>query len=152
VKWTEWEDQILTGNVQKYGTSNWSLIACALPGRTRRQCRERWMTQLDPSLNRDNWTSQEDAILLLQQKSCGNCWSKITHFLPGRSANALRNRWCCLTRHGSHADDAPPPASKILEPIRPSAEPEWVSAGPCGRVTFGKRDVLDQISDPFASD
>jgi hypothetical protein len=151
VKWTEREDQIMTSNVQKYGTSNWSLIACALPGRTGKQCRERWTNQLDPSLNRDNWTSQEDAILIFQQKSCGNCWSKISHFLPRRSANAIKNRWCWLMRHRSHADDAPPPASKILEPIRPSTEPEWLSADAYGRTTFGQGDVLDQMSDPFAA-
>jgi hypothetical protein len=168
VKWTEREDQILTGNVQKYGTSNWSLIACALPGRTGKQCRERWTNQLDPSLNRDNWTSQEDTILLFQQNTCGNCWSKISHFLPRRSANAIKNRWCWLTRHRSHApgDDpappqpppAPPPAPKVMEPIRatiqPAAEPEhtvpeWLSADACGKEPFGQRDVLDKASDPF---
>jgi hypothetical protein len=163
VKWTEREDQILTGNVQKYSTSNWSLIACALPGRTGKQCRERWTNQLDPSLNRDNWTSQEDAILLFQQKTCGNCWSKISHFLPRRSANAIKNRWCWLTRHRSHSapDDLPPPPPlppppKIWEPIRPAAEPEyvapeWLSAEVCGRATFDQRDVFDKASDPFGA-
>jgi hypothetical protein len=98
-KWTNIEDQALTACIQKFGTSNWSVIASALPGRTGKQCRERWTNQLDPNLNRDDWTPQEDSTLCFHQKACGNCWSKITVFLPRRSANAIKNRWCWLSRN-----------------------------------------------------
>jgi hypothetical protein len=98
-KWTDIEDQALTASIQKFGTSSWSLIASALPGRTGKQCRERWTNQLDPNLNRDDWTPQEDATLCFHQKASGNCWSKIASFLPRRSANAIKNRWCWLSRN-----------------------------------------------------
>jgi hypothetical protein len=101
VKWSDTEDEMLIGHVAEHGTGNWSVIATGMPGRTRKQCRERWTNQLDPNLNRDIWTPQEDAILLFQQKTQGNCWSKIAELIPHRSANALKNRWCWLARHNA---------------------------------------------------
>jgi hypothetical protein len=107
VKWTGREDQTLVLSVQKYGTSSWPLVAGEIPGRTGKQCRERWINQLDPNLNREKWTQQEDAVLLLQQKSCGHCWSKMIQFLPHRSANAIKNRWCWLTRQRADTRQRP---------------------------------------------
>jgi hypothetical protein len=99
VKWTDNEDKMLLSYIEKHGTTNWSMVASGMPGRTGKQCRERWTNRLDPNLNREIWTPQEDAILLYQQKIRGNCWSKFIEFLPRRSANALKNRWCWLARH-----------------------------------------------------
>ena len=98
-KWTPEEDEQLLESVKKHGTSNWPLIASALTGRTGKQCRERWLNQLKPDLLRDNWTTQEDHILVQQQRIFGNSWSKIAVMLPGRSANAIKNRWSWLNRH-----------------------------------------------------
>ena len=99
MKWTAEEDEILVSRIEKYGTGNWSLIAQELAGRTGKQCRERWTNQLNPNLNRENWTPSEDRILLQQQQICGNSWSKIAMFLPGRSSNSVKNRWSWLVRH-----------------------------------------------------
>ena len=44
--WTDEEDQILMDMVVKYGPSNWSQIATALPGRIGKQCRERYSFHL----------------------------------------------------------------------------------------------------------
>lgn len=99
MKWTSEEDELLISRIKKFGTGNWSLIALELSGRTGKQCRERWTNQLNPNLNRDNWTLSEDRILLQQQQICGNSWSKIAMFLPGRSSNSVKNRWSWLVRH-----------------------------------------------------
>ena len=98
-KWTPDEDKMLIESVKKHGMSNWSLVAADVNGRTGKQCRERWTNQLCPALNRDTWTSQEDQILIKQQQINGNLWSKIARFLPGRSANSVKNRWSWLSRH-----------------------------------------------------
>jgi hypothetical protein len=82
-----------------YGLGNWTTIARDISGRNPKQCRERWLNQLCPSLNKDRWTPQEDAILVHQQRIFGNVWSKVTQFLPGRSPNSIKNRWFWLTRH-----------------------------------------------------
>lgn len=98
-KWTQEEDKLLVDSVKAHGMGNWSLVAQTIPGRTGKQCRERWINQLCPALNKDNWSTQEDAILVQQQRLHGNVWSKIAQFLPGRSANAVKNRWSWLSRH-----------------------------------------------------
>jgi hypothetical protein len=98
-KWTSEEDEQLRQNVELHGLGNWSLIAQGLPGRNGKQCRERWMNQLCPALNKDNWAPQEDAVLVQQQRIYGNVWSRIAQFLPGRSPNAVKNRWSWLSRH-----------------------------------------------------
>lgn len=98
-KWTPDEDKLLIQSVKVHGMSNWSLVASDIPGRTGKQCRERWTNQLCPALNKDNWTPQEDAILIQQQRLHGNVWSKISKFLPGRSSNNIKNRWSWLSRH-----------------------------------------------------
>jgi hypothetical protein len=121
-KWTDLEDNSLVSSVQKFGTSNWSVVAVALPGRSGKQCRERWTNQLDPGLNREDWTPQEDATLVFHQNSCGNCWAKMTAFLPRRSSNSIKNRWCWLMRNRSHLSREVPPPPPAAEP---SLEPCW---------------------------
>ncbi|KAH0785152.1 Myb-like DNA-binding domain containing protein [Histomonas meleagridis] len=98
-KWTPEEDRLLRESIHQNGMSNWSLVAQLIPGRSGKQCRERWINQLCPNLNKDNWSPNEDAILIQQQRLYGNVWSKIAQFLPGRSSNNVKNRWSWLSRH-----------------------------------------------------
>jgi hypothetical protein len=106
-KWTPDEDNLLTESVHEHGMTNWTLVATAVTGRSGKQCRERWMNQLCPWLNKENWTPQEDVILLQQQRVYGNVWSQVAHFLPGRSANSVKNRWSWLSRHHLRTPAAP---------------------------------------------
>jgi hypothetical protein len=48
--WNRDEDELLTRQVQLLGTERWAAIATHIPGRSGRQCRERWRRQLDPRL------------------------------------------------------------------------------------------------------
>lgn len=100
-KWTKEEDDILKNAISKYGTNNWSLISNEIQGRTGKQCRERWLNQLNPTLNKEHWLPHEDSILTHYQAFYGNSWSKISHFLPGRSPNSVKNRWSFLMRHNA---------------------------------------------------
>jgi hypothetical protein len=120
VRWSAEEDQSLEAAVSQHGTSNWGIIAASLPGRTGKQCRERWTNQLSPSLTRETWTPQEDTLLIHQQKMYGNAWSKIAQSLPGRSGNAIKNRWCYLmevrVRMDSSGDAQPRETPAISNP------------------------------------
>lgn len=102
-KWTNEEDQMLIESVRTNGMNNWSIVAQMVPGRSGKQCRERWTNQLSPNLTKDSWSPQEDKILMEQQKIHGNLWAKISASLPGRSANSIKNRFSWLSRHGNPA-------------------------------------------------
>ena len=77
----------------------WKDIASQLPGRIGESVRERYVNHLDPSLKKSKWTKEEDEILFQNQRILGNKWSKIRKFLPGRSDNAIKNRY----HNGKHS-------------------------------------------------
>jgi hypothetical protein len=48
-KWTAEEDSTLKDAAEKHNGTNWAAIAALVPGRTTRQCRDKWVKYLDPS-------------------------------------------------------------------------------------------------------
>ena len=58
------EDKLLKEQVLKLGEKGWKKIAEYLPGRSARQCRERYKNYLCPSVSSDPWTKDEDEKLL----------------------------------------------------------------------------------------
>ena len=98
--WTKEEGLKLIQTVQKIEEQRgkiehgfWAEIAKEIPGRTAKQCRERWNIYLNPNLNKGPWTPEEDRIIIETQKKIGNQWTKIALLLPGRSNDTVRCRW-----------------------------------------------------------
>ena len=94
IPWSEEEDKTMKQLVNKYGTSNWTLISSKM-GKVRngKQCRERWYNQLNPSMKKNNWTINEENILFSKHMQLGNKWADIASFLPGRTLTDIKNHF-----------------------------------------------------------
>jgi hypothetical protein len=92
------EDELLESLVQQFGFNSWNLIATNLPGRSPRQCRERWFTYLSPDINRTPWRPEEDGLLFDLMQIHGPRWGSIAGFFCNRTQNNVKNRWNTITR------------------------------------------------------
>mmetsp|Transcript_26600 Transcript_26600/g.26846 ORF Transcript_26600/g.26846 Transcript_26600/m.26846 type:complete len:332 (+) Transcript_26600:102-1097(+) len=99
--WTSAEDaKLLSLTTNDFTT--WQNVSKQIPGRSTKQCRERWTEHLDPSLDRRPFTSIEDAEIIRQQALIGNRWSVIATRLDmrgrKRTATSVKVRWAALSR------------------------------------------------------
>ena len=93
--WTAEEDQILISFIDEYnGKNKWKEIAKHIEVRSDTQCKQRWMSTLDPSILRNKWTREEDEMLFNFVMNNGeHSWIKASSIIHGRSASQCRGRW-----------------------------------------------------------
>ncbi|KAL8717069.1 MAG: hypothetical protein Q9225_005659 [Loekoesia sp. 1 TL-2023] len=124
-QWTKVEDERLKRGVESHGQKKWPLIAEIVETRSadrrsydsdtwsfeladgNQECAKRWQQSLDPELDHSDWTDSDNKLLLRVVEQVGRQWTLIQglHF-PGRSKNAIKNRYSVLTRKSqSHSLD-----------------------------------------------
>jgi snRNA-activating protein complex subunit 4 len=98
-KWTELEDNVLIQAVEKFGLSNWVKVAYFLPGRTNRQCRERYIMRLGVK-NRKvaEWSSSEDKKLLELAPAFNYRWATLVNHINGRNPHQIASRYDVLEK------------------------------------------------------
>jgi hypothetical protein len=81
-QWTDDEQVRLEALVAHHGTRNWSTIAARMPGRTGKQCRERYINNT-PELKKVRAT-----------RSCGVCSCRIVRVICVVGCNRAGRAWC----------------------------------------------------------
>ncbi|XP_038976184.1 transcription factor MYB3R-5-like [Phoenix dactylifera] len=88
--WTKEEDDLIIQLVEKHGCK-WSVIAKSLPGRIGKQCQDRWLNYLNPAINKDAWTREEEEVLVCAHQIYGSKWAEIAKYLPGRTGIFIKS-------------------------------------------------------------
>ncbi len=124
--WSTNEDKLLKEWVDVEGPTKWSACAVRIPGRSGKQCRERWHNTLNPDVKKGEWTPEEDKVIFELQSSIGPKWTEIAKNLPGRTENSIKNRFYSTVRRmkinaikntteAESAEPCPPPEVKPEE-------------------------------------
>ncbi|KAJ7655235.1 hypothetical protein DFH06DRAFT_1201998 [Mycena polygramma] len=93
-RWTPREDELLIRAVANFGDhDNWKIVALAVPGRTNKACRKRWLHSLSPAIKKSAWTPSEDRLLTELYEALGPKWSAIARSIHGRTDDACSKRW-----------------------------------------------------------
>ena len=84
--------------VAQHGPRKWTLIASRLKTKTQKQVYARWRDYLQPGLTTKPWSKEEQAKLVELQAHVGNQWAVLARLMPGRSPNAIKNRFHATKR------------------------------------------------------
>jgi hypothetical protein len=126
-KFTESEDNALRILVAEMGPHKWDTIALSMPGRSGRQCRDRYRNYLCPGITSDEWTPEEDNLLRQKFMELGTQWAKISKSFRGRTGTALKNRW---NYYVSKTVKHRPVQQAVVKPIPSTPQPKTESEVP----------------------
>ena len=150
--WTSTEDERLKALVNELGAKKWAQIAQQLPGRIAKQCRERWHNHLNPDICKGPFSEEEDRIILEALEGYGSRWAEIAKLLPGRSDNAIKNRWNSSMKHKIERYFAEKTSSNIETAIQLITSPKAVVAPPSSLCVPDDAKNASQSSNSSGSD
>jgi hypothetical protein len=97
-KFNQSEDALLAKAVADLGGSDWARIAERIPGRSVRQCKERWANYISPAVGNGPWTPEEEQLLVRKYSEIGPKWKRIASFFGARTDINVRSRWNLIQR------------------------------------------------------
>lgn len=110
------EDALLSHIMFEQTFTTWIAVAAQIPGRSARQCRDRWANYLSPENKNGPWTPEEDEQLAEKYAELGPQWTTIAKFFDGRSENNVKNRWYTHLKNKFTPSTPSQPVSKTPEP------------------------------------
>jgi hypothetical protein len=120
------EDALLCRVMLEQQFVGWNAVAARIPGRTARQCRDRWANYVCPENKNAPWTDLEDDLLIAKFRELGPRWTSISKFFDGRSENNVKNRWYTHVRQKAENMAA----QKKEKPVRKERFPSIASLNP----------------------
>lgn len=101
--WSKSEDEALMRLIQPDAANpQWEVVAeeMAVMGfaKTAKQCKDRWINNLSPALNKTKWSCSESKELLGQYLRNGNKWKVISGIFAGRTDNSVKNQFFSVIR------------------------------------------------------
>eukprot|EP01032_Pedospumella_encystans_P011570 gene11570-13445_t len=131
--WSLAEDTELLKLVEEHGPSGcWPKITLAMDSRTGKQCRERYINHLDPDMKKSAWTAEENNVIRDNFAEFGTKWSQYMVSLPGRSDNAIKNRYHVISRNNFDSCNTVPATNSLIKVIvsqkRPRSETSCAAA------------------------
>lgn len=114
------EDKKLTDLIHKYGENDWKLIASYMPGRNKRQCKDRWTRYLSPNVNNGPWTPEEEELLLQLVAQLNHKWTQIAKHFKGRNDSQIKNKFHILQSKKSRDKSV----KSIIPPVKEEIIPE----------------------------
>jgi hypothetical protein len=93
IPFTEDEDAKLKQIVGIFGEDCWRIVSLNMPGRSAKQCKDRYFNSLAPNLENGEWTSEEENLLREKVDTLGTRWSIIAKFFKNRGPNNIKNHW-----------------------------------------------------------
>ena len=148
-KFTPEEDTKLKKLVNSYGESAWDDIANLMEGRNPRQCHDRWMYYLSPSINNSPWTQEEDKRIIKLQKEFKGKWVLMSKKFKGRTDVQLKNRWNYLKKNISQQPKRQTEKPKMQKRVKPIKQP--VQQKPTDQLS-SPPDIFDQLFNGFRKD
>ncbi|KAF8385019.1 snpc-4 [Pristionchus pacificus] len=108
-EWTQEEDDRLVKlveSLQLNGVIQWDKVTYHMAGRTRQQCRTRFLRTLDKSIKHGRWTDEEDLLLMCSIGRYGaKDWRKIAKGVPGRNDGQCRERWVNVLDRANRSEE-----------------------------------------------
>ena len=90
--WKKEEDSLILNLINTYGNS-WSKISKIIKTRNGKQIRDRYNNVLNPNINKNKFTVEEDNLILSLYEKFGTKWSKFISYFKNRTSDMIKNRF-----------------------------------------------------------
>ncbi|CAN6252729.1 unnamed protein product [Urochloa humidicola] len=156
--WTLEEDARLERLAREHGARHWRRVASLLPGRSPRQCRDRWHHHLARDVYHRPFTARDDDDLARLYVRHAGRWREMSRAAHGRTSRVLRRRWrelrdtdAFLSKLWRRRPFCPAPDGQE-DDVPPGTETEASSKRPFafGSTVVGSCDVDTSLAARFA--